>query len=1222
VGAWVGGVGTLTTSNTLYDLFDEAGAPYEALQDELIDWIHDNVDIALFVRAIPPDTNVEHIVVNTVQLLNVATATTTPRTALPNVAMSSVSTGSLNLVGTVLPTYATNTTVNFAIYPSATTAGNPGIVAGTLSVDAPGVVVVRAYVTNGTVVPTSADFETWFQVTFTAWVDPAIALAEAHARRSLTHLTGTGVHIRGQLTNVDQWSRLVDNHTMDALGGTNLLGASVLDGAIPRPIAPAPEFIIPNHLLGGGQGGSVTLELTGWGGQPWRNAFALPEATNLNAAAPNYVQTANNVGMLPTPANAGWHQQSQDHWFYSGLQSPGTGQFSEIPFEARFNGTQVTITWPAFVPGAGTILRMPLIAQGTNANFTAHPVLTMTNAAGVQSELAFATAGAGVRASIGGARTGITFVNVQDLVIEEIVRGSLRNNGHIRLTLPWGYRWDPSSEISVGLAPGATVFIPSHDHAGIPRDGNQAQSMMVIDFGVTTEPIGIAARNFPIEGLRIIAPPGMTRPIDGEVNVSIAGNAQTAAQTQNHWRTDLGVALTNLYTGSNPIGAIPTTLTLLFNAVTPSTLHVATFSDHTVVFNTVSGNAGNVSTIAAGWLPAQARMTGRPGLGGAGNFTAGSPAGVANGNVATVSLTELTPTSAWLGHSVTFSVVDAAGEIIPDVSIQSVHFSTTSAESNAAWGRDGDGIANAIGTGAGQTNVQSGVSGNFRNRVGAPGTAYAGLNWEPVNLVTTNANYPRVGQVSGVLFHSGQSVTVSGITLTHAAQVAGDTLSLIASFALTADINFTGPVYIAVDGPALAAGQVVGSINNPQLQVANVRPSIIVDTGMTSVQIGFQELDVHDIRITEYAVGDFRTGTNIQVSLGEYGVGQLAHQVNNMLFTPITASVIPNHMSIGGSNLAQQRAIINMQPFLHASEVIQLNVLRSTLGDTQTYIDLTGLQVRTSRNIPYGSYELVLRGSSVLNNEDFRDLNVGVGGAGTNIAAGTVFWFNVVTGAQQFTTLAPDASGDWVPVVWPGGHTGGANFVMPNTPGFRRYGHGPLMIDYVEVITPGAGGGAAALTTMRIPHAPGTSIVVGGENITLTAGTVNFAAPQVINGINVPANRLFVPVREIINILGGVPQGDDNFVSFFEGNMFEGRPHVVAATIGDRTVTFTIGSNSFHINGVSHPMSLGGDAIAAFIGDGTNGTVSGRTYLPLNFILEGFGINWAGNVDGHVVVNP
>lgn len=417
VGAWVGGVGTLTTSNTLYDLFDEAGAPYEALQDELIDWIHDNVDIALFVRAIPPDTNVEHIVVNTVQLLNVATATTTPRTALPNVAMSSVSTGSLNLVGTVLPTYATNTTVNFAIYPSATTAGNPGIVAGTLSVDAPGVVVVRAYVTNGTVVPTSADFETWFQVTFTAWVDPAIALAEAHARRSLTHLTGTGVHIRGQLTNVDQWSRLVDNHTMDALGGTNLLGASVLDGAIPRPIAPAPEFIIPNHLLGGGQGGSVTLELTGWGGQPWRNAFALPEATNLNAAAPNYVQTANNVGMLPTPANAGWHQQSQDHWFYSGLQSPGTGQFSEIPFEARFNGTQVTITWPAFVPGAGTILRMPLIAQGTNANFTAHPVLTMTNAAGVQSELAFATAGAGVRASIGGARTGITFVNVQDLVI-------------------------------------------------------------------------------------------------------------------------------------------------------------------------------------------------------------------------------------------------------------------------------------------------------------------------------------------------------------------------------------------------------------------------------------------------------------------------------------------------------------------------------------------------------------------------------------------------------------------------------------------------------------------------------------------------------------------------------------------------------------------------------------------------------------------------------------
>ena len=80
--------------------------------------------------------------------------------------------------------------------------------------------------------------------------------------------------------------------------------------------------------------------------------------------------------------------------------------------------------------------------------------------------------------------------------------------------------------------------------------------------------------------------------------------------------------------------------------------------------------------------------------------------------------------------------------------------------------------------------------------------------------------------------------------------------------------------------------------------------------------------------------------------------------------------------------------------------------------------------------------------------------------------------------------------------------------------------------------------------------------------------------------------------------------------------MFEGRPHVIEIVHGNRTAFFTVGSTQYTVNGQPIPMTgSGGQAVAPFIGDGTNGTTANTTYLPLRFIADalGFTLNVGNN---------
>jgi hypothetical protein len=111
--------------------------------------------------------------------------------------------------------------------------------------------------------------------------------------------------------------------------------------------------------------------------------------------------------------------------------------------------------------------------------------------------------------------------------------------------------------------------------------------------------------------------------------------------------------------------------------------------------------------------------------------------------------------------------------------------------------------------------------------------------------------------------------------------------------------------------------------------------------------------------------------------------------------------------------------------------------------------------------------------------------------------------------------------------------------------------------------------------------------------------SVNLPNAAVINGVAVPAGRLFVPLASIIEDgLGGT-------VQFIEGNMYEGRPHVIRAFANDIMADFIVGQTFVRSAGTELPLPYG---TAPFIGDGTNGTVAGRTYFPVAAIAAVFNL--------------
>ncbi|MCL2235665.1 MAG: copper amine oxidase N-terminal domain-containing protein [Defluviitaleaceae bacterium] len=945
---------------------------------------------------------------------------------------------------------------------------------------------------------------------------------------------------------------------------------TAIDGA---HVARTPEIIHGSDVTNF----SVTME--GWGDNPWN--VIRPDATGTPAAnaawSPARLGTdvrgsVTSPGSLPATRpvgveNAFWVIGGANIIGWSGFTdnttlAGGAAARDEFAFWMTISGQTIEIQRHNTNDiDANSVLRVPLIASGTNAQLRSNPTVTQTRGA-AETLVNFAGA-TGQAALVAPANvvTGEREVTVTAITVR-VPHGAATSGNQFALRLPTNFQFVSVGSVTAnGTAwPNAVIETRVFETTeadnnlvvpGVIRNGQMAQSVALVTVGpLTGSAISGPHLDIVLNNVRIqsVALPGQA-PITGQVNVDLLQGAGLAGITPNR----------------APAGAFAGGLGV-------STMHVATFNERGLAFNTVTGGAGNVPTIVAGFLPAEGgqagashataheRGTGR-------NQTTGAAAW---GNVASVVISENVPDS-WLRHGITFTLVDGEGNVHPSAAIRSVQL--------VSGFVTGSGTANA-------TTHPNAVNANFINRTHQTG-AGAPVNPHQVNNVADGfieATGVR-GNASVTFTADGRGVHVLGLT----GNEPNNRLQLTAHFAITADVNFDGDVYIAATSQ-LHGTNVHASMEVDPVRVAEVRRGVTVDSETTVVPVGVQQVAVAEVLLNETLPGDFRIGQNaISLSIGEFGLAHMAGAIGRPVFVPITAGNAANHIEIGGAANEASRVGANLTPFHGAGGTLNINITRTTQGAEASYIRLSGLSVIVDRTVPYGTYELNVRGASVLNNEGY---------------------------------VAPQAGSNVVPLNW---NTG----VTPNRPtwsneaNYSRFAHGPLVfVNFIDtsldavVGGPGAGGNIAfAVPTIVIPHVPGTTFTVDGEEMTLSAASLNFPTAQTINLVSVPANTLFVPVLDIIEAMGGS-------VQFTEGNMWEGRPHVVSAFLGATRVDFTIGATTFHVNGVEFPMNnAAGQPVAAFIGDGTGNMEAGRTYLPIRFIVQGFGIELQDNVNGTVVIN-
>jgi hypothetical protein len=978
----------------------------------------------------------------------------------------------------------------------------------------------------------------------------------------------------------------------------------------------APELVIPGFELNP-SGGMLELTLTNWGGHPWRDAWEAGYAPHVTQLGGNAIlrgqvplnedamdlygftgggltggvaRHMGNIADLPFAEATGFYRHDGGTgvgvvWFYSGLFVGGlaetlVGGQHELPLAFRFDGTRLIIQYPPF---AGmqhqAVLRLPLIALATRDTFTNVPELTIRGLQGTGGvdlpvrTLPYVADGAGVTISqAGGMRTGRNFVDLGNInfVSDAIGANAFVSRGQVVLELPLGYRWSHGSadrQIGLtGVATGGHVFIPSHMHSEDPavsqpasRDGVSAPSIVVVTLPETISPALPATRHqFGISGLTIL-PAGT----DGHVNFDYVDiMIQTGPNTVGSW-TPVAVGTTpiNAAFGWNgfppgnfqgPAGTLRDNaregnLRQAYRSPLSQELRVAQFMDFALEFTRHGAyNANQIPTIVGGWLPSadgrNERSVGR-------ELLPGRPARRTDGNVASVRFRELVPNSGWTAHNLTFTLVDEFGNPheharIVNASFHPVVFGSVSGSANIQDGATPDQAA---------SRMPERVWGNFYNRVG-PG----GQNWDQRIPTVREANTTPGARVN--FSGDGKSVTVSGLRLSqqhwNSAMV-----GMEVDFGITADVNFEGPVYIKASNLGQAFNVGFGEIDVPPLHVANVRRGIYIETEQTVVQVGFQQLDVADIFIHEVEPGDFRSGTNIRVGLGEYGMGTVIGY-SNVVFVPITTLRVNDHITIGGAARTVDRVIANLQPFHQAGTDVTVNIVQATRGAVPSYIHLHGLQVRTIRDVPFGTYELVIRGTSVLDNENFtlgvspdRDMNVVRGAAGTT-AVNTII-----------ATL------------------------RPHEVNFRRYPLGPLMHEgYLQVATPGHGDIDFMFSVVEILGQESHYVAIDGIRSPMFNG-----AGEPITTLN-RHDRLFVPLRFVTEAFGA----DLNFVP----GVNPGDPATIEVTMagrGGRTVRFEVGSQYYTVQGFA-PMPM---SVAPFI----HGEFA-STFIPVRYIGLAFGIDF------------
>jgi len=505
------------------------------------------------------------------------------------------------------------------------------------------------------------------------------------------------------------------------------------------------------------------------------------------------------------------------------------------------------------------------------------------------------------------------------------------------------------------------------------------------------------------------------------------------------------------------------------SGVSTASFPIATLQPEGLNLARVSGAYGEIQTITSGrvFSPAIGLGTGLPNPTQANHFA---------GRSSRVTLAEVVPATI-NGNPFTLTLTDSEGNVLPQAKIAGIEMRST--------------------TGGTPLTDSTTARHWWHNIVPQDGVATSGEMFNTAGFNTTPTTPPSgwVGNNFRLVFTpDGHSVTVHGW-----GRNSTENATLELTVFLSTDVNFEGDVFLYVAG-----GRGAAEVNNNNIQIASVERAFDISVETTTTDIGFASVPVGEIVIQERESGALVQGRDLTVGIQQFGV-----TTPDIQFNPVRAADIVVTTPHTNQN---NRAAFTLQNANQRRSSIDLTVQRASAVEPSRIV-LTNLNVFIDRSTPFGSYDLVISGRAVLDN-DAEELNQYQGNAD--------------------------------------------RMLRTNERGFRRYAFGGLIHEhFLNIATPGVGAAGAGLNNVIGVQADSARMVINGVETTM----YNADRTRPVTVLN-RDDRTFLPVRAVSYAFGATS----------ENILWDPQTATVVITIDNRTVSFTAGSEHYTVNGI--PLTL------------------------------------------------
>lgn len=162
---------------------------------------------------------------------------------------------------------------------------------------------------------------------------------------------------------------------------------------------------------------------------------------------------------------------------------------------------------------------------------------------------------------------------------------------------------------------------------------------------------------------------------------------------------------------------------------------------------------------------------------------------------------------------------------------------------------------------------------------------------------------------------------------------------------ISTDAAFTGDVTVGVSGAGVEADTIT------PVTVAKVVTPITVESSETKAAMGYQNIDTADITITENAAGALLDGKTVKLAIdSSYGTKELG-------FADASNLTLTTDGNLEAKNFKVSDGVMSFK-------------VDTASYSTPSTVKITGVQVGTTRSVPYGAYDLKITGDAVVNNYD------------------------------------------------------------------------------------------------------------------------------------------------------------------------------------------------------------------------------------------------------------